>query len=1121
MNTGQTLVHTIQQHAAASPDRRLYTFLADGESESASLTYGELAAAARAAAAALRECADAGDRAMLLFPVDLEYLIGFFGCLFAGIVAVPAYPPKADRRSGDRIRAMIEDCRPRLVLTRDRLRAAVERALGDVDGGSRPRVIATDAEWPLRAAVFEPVVAPDALAFLQYTSASTGDAKGVRVTHANLMANQRMIREAMAHDEDSHFVSWLPPYHDMGLVGNLLQPLYLGSSCVFMPPSAFIQKPLRWLAAISKYRAKTSGAPNFAYDLCVKRVSPGQDGPLDLSTWSVAYCGAEAVDAGVFERFCARFEPCGFRRAAFYPCYGLAEATLMASGSDPREAPAVMEVHGDLLERGVLSECASGAGRRLVGCGRAPSGSDIRIVDPETKQALADGEIGEIWVTGPHVADGYWRPTAAANQAFDARLAGGSPPYLRTGDLGALLRDELYVVGRIKEVIIHHGRNLHPADIESVVSTAAGGRIEACAAFAIPGDATEDLAVVVEVPRRGWPESDAESLGDAIARDLYRAFDVAPARLVFARAGAIPRTTSGKKQRLLCSRLLLAGELDAIVEWRSASRPRADAPDEDLDTRLWLATVIHTLTGVPIDRLLNEPGGAAVWGLESLKAVEVLHRIERRSGTALPVALLYEAPSLAAVAEEIERRSSVRPVEQTPAGIPAPDGRGTDLPVTPNQEAVWFSQQIAPASPAFHLAWALRFSRPLDPDRLRESVRTVVARHDGLRSVFELPADGPLTGRTLPAGVVDYAYCDDGREETEAWIRRECDRPFSLDRDLLVRVRHRREPEGDVVAFALHHLIADLWSCSLFCEEVVDHYLTGSLAERSAPIHVFASHVRAAEREDEDHGRYWRARLANAPTLDPVDRLTVSTPRPPAGDDAGSSVSARLDRATSADLRNCARRHGVSPHVLLLTYYGIWMWSLSGLDDFLTGCLSSGRTRAMFSRTQGLLANPFAVRFRVGGGTVLEEVVAATRDQVLGALAHEMYPFPAVVREAGCVRRLGRTPLFQNMFVYHQLASSAWLSGSVMPGDARPVVRGGEEIRCVPLPAQSARFDFTLYAMDDGGRFCLDGVYRTALFERAVVAGMIDRFVALVGRAAAMPPASLVADLAGEGQPAL
>lgn len=1117
MNSVDTLVDLLRRHAAAFPDRRLYTFLPDGESESGSLTYSQLDAAARETAAALLEWAEPGDRAMLLYPVGLDYVVGFFGCLYAGIVAVPAYPLKTDKQSGARIQSMIEDCRPRLVLTCEKLRADAEAAIGDLSCDPAPLVVATDGT-PARSggAAIEPVISLDALALLQYTSASVADAKGVRITHANIMANQRMIHEAMSHDEGSHFVSWLPPYHDMGLVGNLLQPLYLGASCVFMPPVAFIQKPVRWLAAISKYGARTSGAPTFAYDLCVKKIEPELHPDLDLSRWTVAYCGAEAVDARVFERFCARFAACGFNRDAFYPCYGLAEVTLMASGIGAREAPSIIEVDGDLLERGRLREQAGGD-RRLVGCGAAPSGSEIRIVDPDTSEALDDGEVGEIWVAGAHVADGYWGRPDASQELFQARVAGGSTGYLRTGDLGAVLRGQLYVVGRIKEIIIHRGRNLCPVDIESVVMSSLSEGVNACAAFALPGENTEEVGIVVEVARRGFDVAAVDRLGEAIAWEIYRAFEVFPARLAFARPGAIPKTSSGKKRRLLCASLLMQGKLDILAESRHAASAGERGEDGEGESA-WLAGLIHRFTGLPIDHIANGPGGARTWSLESLRAVEIIHQIERRRGVLLPVSVLYEAPSLDAVVREIERRSADRESELA-VGRPHPANEvAAAIDVTPNQEAVWFSQQIDPSSAAFHLAWAMRFAQPLDADRLRESVRTVLARHEVLRWLFQLSGDGRLVASALPAGVVDYEHSIGLDDEIEGWIYRECERPFRLEQDLLVRVRHGRGHGGDVVAFVLHHLIADLWSCALFTDEVMEQYVTGTLVERPRSYRQFASYVREVASKGDAPIRYWRERLGDLPAIDPVDALIRSRRRLPVPGYAGAGVQMRLDRDSSRGVLDCARAYGVSRQTVLLSLYGLWLWSLTGLEDFLTGCLASGRTRSTFSRMQGLLANPFALRFRIGADTTLAEVIASVREQVLCGLEHEAYPFHAVVGDLAPTRELTRTPLFQNMFVYQQLPSSSPLAGCVIAGDESRFTHRGLEIQCAPLPTRWSRYDFTMYAMERCDELAFEAVYRPSLFERAQVSEMLSRFEALVRRAVQIPPDSQVEEVVSERQ---
>jgi acyl-CoA synthetase (AMP-forming)/AMP-acid ligase II len=1117
-----TLVHLLQRRGASSPDRVLYTCLADGESESGTMTYEQLDEAARALAGVLLTHAAPGDRAVLLYPVGLEYLVGFFGCLYAGIIAVPAYPLRDESRSGARIRTMFTDCAPRLVLTCARLVSGIESALAEMQAPIK--VLATDEGVSAAGVMLDdgssravlPRIEPGTIAFLQYTSASTAEAKGVRVTHANLMANQEMIRHAMAHDEQSHFVSWLPPYHDMGLVGNLLQPLYLGASCVFMPPAAFVQKPLRWLAAISKYRARTSGAPNFAYAMCVRKTTPEQVAALDLSSWSIAYCGAETIDAAVVDRFCSHFAPAGFRREAFYPCYGLAEATLMATGSDPREAPRSIDVDPDLLERGTLRECPAARGRRVVSCGVAPPDAGIAIVDPEDLTALADGCVGEIWVRGAHVADGYWNKADTSKGVFEARAEGLEGTFLRTGDLGVIVRGQLYVIGRIKEIIVHQGRNLSPTDVEAVVEASARGIVDACAAFAVPGEHTEGLAVVIEVPRHGFAADAVDRVAESIAWDLYRSFEVMPARLAFVKKGSIPRTSSGKKQRLLCARLLSRGALELVADW-SADPGRAVAGESGVaaDAGIgWLANAISRFTGLSYERL-QEGGGAASWGLDSLRAIEIVHEIERRTGVVLPVSRFYEPVSLQAIEREIDAGRA-----ETDRAAVSDAAADEAMPVTANQEAVWFAEQVNAGSSAFHLSWMVRISTDIRSDELKEAVRAVVARHEGLRCIFHLSRDDRLRAEVLPAGVVDYAFLEEhDADRLAAWLNQECERPFDLSRDLLVRVRHGRGADGDLLAFTIHHLVADAWSCALFTDEVLEHYTTGSCLERPQSFRRYAAHVQRAEANAAAYLAYWRHRLESAPLLDPVDVFTGTRSRPATPRHHGRSVMAALDPAASRAVLDRARRLGVSRQTMLLAAYGVWMWSLTRLDDFVTGCLASGRSRAAFARVQGLLTNAFAVRFRIEPATTFETVIAGARDQVLGALAREEYPFPAVVKALRPSWELGRSPFFQNMFVYQQLPESSPLAACVLGSQRTPLVHRGLELRCERFPVRSARYDFTLYAMDVDDRLVVEAVYDSDLLTHEQVAAFVARFDSLIHMLPDVQPDTPVGALVSGLQP--
>jgi acyl-CoA synthetase (AMP-forming)/AMP-acid ligase II len=444
-----TIPDLLRVRAAEQPHDRAYTFLGEDGSERASLTYAQLEQSARRIAAALQESRAQSERVLLLYPPGLEYIAAFYGCLMAGAIAVPAYPPRQNRHV-ERLEAILRDADARLILTSDAIAAKLDRF----------DCLSTDA---LPDAPFRDVsIAPDDVAFLQYTSGSTSMPKGVRVTHANLLHNEEAIRRAFRVDPSSVVVGWLPLYHDMGLIGNVLQPLYAGATSILMSPVAFLQRPMLWLESIARYRGTISGGPNFAYELVARAAREEETSALDLSSWRLAFNGAEPVRAETMERFSDAFARCGFRREAFYPCYGLAEATLFVSGGS--------------------SGCVDD-GR--VSCGVAGAGIDVRIVDAGGNVA-ADGHVGEIVVAGPSVAAGYWRRPEESAETFGARIAGDSRPWLRTGDLGVMRGGELFVAGRIKDLIIIRGRNHYPQDIERTVERAhAALRAGGGAAFAI------------------------------------------------------------------------------------------------------------------------------------------------------------------------------------------------------------------------------------------------------------------------------------------------------------------------------------------------------------------------------------------------------------------------------------------------------------------------------------------------------------------------------------------------------------------------------------------------------------------------------------------------------------
>lgn len=564
-----TLVELLRHRARHQPDDVAYTILLDGEEQRFDLTYWELDRQARAIGAWLQAHDLVGQRALLLYPPGAEFIAAFFGCLYAGVIAAPVYPPRRNR-SLMRIQAVSDDAGAMVAMTTDSVLQRVEPLIGETPHLKKLTWLATcrvpegiEADWQM------PQVDGDTLAFLQYTSGSTGTPKGVILSHSNLVHNSALIAYAFEHTRSGSGVFWLPSYHDMGLIGGILQPMYVGRPNVLMSPMSFLQKPYRWLAAISRFRGTTSGGPNFAYDLCVRKITPEQRKTLDLSSWKVAFNGAEPVRAETIRAFTEAFAPCGFRPEAFYPCFGLAEATLIVSGGHVHQAPIIRSFDGAKLLEGRAEPVAPGsaAARDLVGCGRNLPDQRVAIVDPESCAELPERRVGEIWVRGPSVAQGYWGNREATRATFHACLAEtGEGPFLRTGDLGFLDDGELFVTGRVKDLIIVHGVNYYPQDIERTVQQAHERLRPDCgAAFTAERDGRELLVIAQEVERHR--HGGLEQIAAEIQRAVVAEHELRPDVILLLKAGSIPKTSSGKIQRHACRQGYESGSLSVVYQW--------------------------------------------------------------------------------------------------------------------------------------------------------------------------------------------------------------------------------------------------------------------------------------------------------------------------------------------------------------------------------------------------------------------------------------------------------------------------------------------------------------------------------------------------------------------------
>ena len=579
MTKYSNLVELLQNRALQQPDRIAYRFLEDGKTESGNLTYNKLDRQAKAIAAKLQFLLNPGSRALLVYPyhAGLEFIAGFFGCLYAEVIAVTTNPPRHGKEVVKLLERSIASGAKVVLTTAEFLKTikagiAINRELAERTKDFT--FLATDdipsslvSDWQATK------IERDTLAFLQYTSGSTGISKGVMVTHGNILSNQEMIRQGFQHTEETLVVGWLPMFHDMGLIGNVLQPLYLGKPSILMSPVALAQKPFEWLKAISHYRATTSGGPNFAYDLLCLKATPANLAGLDLSSWSVAFSGAETVRAETIDRFSHIFEPCGFRREAFYPCYGMAETTLFITGGLKYDLPVVKYVDVNALEQNQVVEAKpeQPGAKAIVGCGRTWLNQKVIIVDPQSLTQCSSARVGEIWVSGVGVGKGYWQQPEETENTFNAYLADTKEgPFLRTGDLGFIEDGELYITGRLKEVMIFWGRFCYPQHVEKTVQDSHPALRPNCgAAFSLDVGTTERLVITQEVERSYLRNLNVEEITEAICQSVAQEHEVEVYAIALIKTGSIPKTSSGKIQRRGCQAKFLSGDLNIVARWQS------------------------------------------------------------------------------------------------------------------------------------------------------------------------------------------------------------------------------------------------------------------------------------------------------------------------------------------------------------------------------------------------------------------------------------------------------------------------------------------------------------------------------------------------------------------------
>ena len=1129
-----TLVELLRWRATHQPNQIAYTFLLDGETEFTCLTYRELDQCARSVAMLLQNAGATGRRALLIYPPGLAYITAFFGCLYADVVAIPAYPPNPAKldRTLPRLCAIVQDANPVVALTTTAIAAIAESLFAYEPDFKTLRWLATDtATNDYSAAWCPPSVTADTLAFLQYTSGSTSNPKGVMLSHGNLLHNLVLIQRAFAHSSASQGVIWLPPYHDMGLIGGILQPLYSSFPVTLMSPIDFLQRPFRWLQAITRYKATTSGGPNFAYDLCVRKITPEQRATLDLSSWTVAFNGAEAIRPDTMKRFGETFAACGFRETAWYPCYGLAESTLMVSGGQVTDLPVARTFCGSALEahRVVTAITEPTKSQTLIGCGQALGDQQVVVVEPKTLARCAPDQIGEIWVSGASVAQGYWNRPEETKYSFQAFLSdSGAGPFLRTGDLGFLRDGELFVTGRLKDLIIIRGRNYYPQDIELTVERSHPAlRPGGSAAFSIDVAGEEQLVVVQEVERR-HQDAEIDTLAAAIREAVARQHELHIYAVTLLRSGSIPKTSSGKIQRYLCREGYLKGCLDAIASsvLEVGAKRTSGRNIPHLSRAALLATIPENRQSLLVDYLqgwIEQVLGASTsevdvdqpintLGLDSLMAIELQHALESDLEEIVSMTSFLQDSSIVQIANEILRslaRSSLAP---KPVLVHMTETSASH-PLSVGQRALWFLHQLAPRSVAYNLAFAARIRSKLDVPALRSAFQALIVRHSILRTTF-IAYEGEPAQRIH--GQMDVSFREEDASNWQATtlndrLLEEAQRSFDLERGPLLRITLFRRPAHEhVILLAAHHIVVDLWSLTMLLHELGTLYSAGYAGQQSllaAPVLGYTDYVRwqidmLAGQEGERLWDYWRGQLSGALS---VLELPTDRPRMPIQTYRGAVHSFTLDVDLIYQLNTLAKANGATLYTMLLAAFQALLYRYTGQDDILIGSPTTGRSRSQFADIVGYFVNPVVLRARCADALAFTALLAQVRATVIAALAHQDYPFGLLVERLQPERDPSRSPLFQVMFVMqkpHQLDTAGIAAFALGRGGAQLTI-GELEVETLALEQQVAQVDLTLTLAEVAGR--LEGAlqYNVDLFDTTTIARMAEHLQTLLVHVAA------------------
>lgn len=1092
-----TLVEVLRWRASQEPHRSAYVWLKDGRTVDRHMTYGELDGEARRLATVLRDRIEPGRRALLLYGAGLDVAVAFWACLYAGVVAVPAPASEVMRakRSVPRLKAILQDAAIDWVLSSSE---DIARLSALFDESSLRCLDTTAVEGATDDVSPGPYPASDDIAYLQYTSGSTSVPRGVIIPHSALLTQCRSLSASIGWDHSSRSLCWLPYFHDYGLIHGIIAPAYAGIPAYLMSPTAFLRHPLRWIEAISRYRITHSGAPGFAYELCTRCAAEQGLPALDLSCWTVASCGAEPIRVDTVRTFIRTFAPVGFAPEAFTPAYGLAEHVLLVSAA---KGLAVHEVDAEQLETGWIASAQEGRRRRaLVSCGTPIAGTRVVIADPATGLRCAPNQVGEIWVSGPSIARGYWNKPADTQETFHGRVPGETDPYLRTGDLGCIQDGQLVVTGRLKDLIIIAGRNYAPQDIEETVAACHPTlRAGAAAAFSTVGDGGERVVVVQEI-QRSAEVVDAEAVAAAIRRAIWDEHQLPVHAVVLIKAGGLCRTSSGKIQRHATRQAWMEGALPIVAEsvqenllgqHEGASN---EPPTELEETLMQIWKQVLSLSAVGRwDNLFD-------CGAHSLHVTQIASRIEAQCGLHVPLRLLFEEPTVAGLANAIDsmRHSATHRTDQAIVSVRRNEG----MPLSFSQQRMWFLYQLVPDGTAYNMPVALRLVGSLNRDGIRWAFQELVRRHESLRTTFTTTDQGPVQiihPQSVPLWTdIDLRSLPEHERERKAvrLVEEDARRPFDLSKGPLLRVLLIQLADNAHIAYVnMHHIIGDQWSYGVIGRELAtlyNQYLRGATPS-GVPGTIQYADFAAWQREHltdaalEKGLNYWRRTLAGLVTLSlPTDYV-----RPQVQRYIGSYRAVRLPEPLLADFTRVCADERATLFMGLLAAFTILLSRYSGQHDIAVGVPIANRTRVATETIVGTFVNTLVMRTDLSGAPSFVELLTRVRNTAIEAYEHQDVPFERLVGELAPPRDLSHSPLIQVLF-------------NVVNAPLHDIHFDGLAWTPVEFDGGTSQFDLTL-TVDPVVSKTASLAFRTDLFSAATSERLLNGYRTLLENIAAQP----------------